>query len=287
VTTAATPAGPAAPPDFELWSMDPGVGSLEYVLDIGQDARLSYAPDGGHFVVLRYGAENGPEGTLTLYNASGMGRRELLTFPGGANRRGYESQLSWLPDGSGLWAAIPDPGADSGQPSKGATLYRVMLDGGAEATIHIEAADVSWSPNGSWLAYTRTLSASDLPAGSGESQRELYVANADGSDAVLYAALGNGAFGSWSPDSEHFLYSDGEQALAGAPGQPPLLLGNAAAVVAPRWIAPGQIVYLSGQGNGWMLVSRTLDGESASLELLPPDASYDVVNPLPAVEGVP
>lgn len=287
VTTVATPVGPAALPKFELWSMDPGSGSLEYVLDVGQDTHVSYAPDGSRFVVLGYGAENGPEGTLTLYNADGTGRKALLSFPGGANRRGYESQLSWLPDSRGLWAAIPDPGADPDQPSGGATLYRVMLDGGAEAASHIytvyfpvEAADVSWSPNGSWLAYTRALSASEPQAqGSAESQRELYVANANGSDAVLYAALGNGSFGFWSPDSEHFLYSDGEQAFAGAPGQPPLLLGNAVAVVAPRWIAPGQVVYLSGQGNGWMLVSRTLDGESASLELLPPDASYDVVNP--------
>ncbi len=107
--------------------------------------------------------------------------------------------------------------------------------------------------------------------------RELYLADADGSNPQLYATLRFGMFINWAPDSAHFLYRSDGQVYLGAPGQSPQKLGNAVSVFDPRWVTPAQIVHLHDQGTGWMLVSRTLDGKAFSLAALPRDITYDVV----------
>jgi hypothetical protein len=106
--------------------------------------------------------------------------------------------------------------------------------------------------------------------------RELYLANADGSEPSLYATPRYWAFLGWSPDGKHFLYQDNQQVYLGTPGQPPQALGNFLSLFDPRWIGPEQFLHFLDQDANWVLVSRWLDGRAASLATLPRDVSYDV-----------
>ena len=269
VTTIALPAASNVLPKFELWNLDAGSGALVHVLDLVSADLPIYAPDGARFALLQYGTERNPEGSLSLFNADGTGGQVALKFAAGPNTPRYDSQLSWLPDSSGFWIALPDALTGQAQPA-GVTLYRVPVTGKARTVRHIAAADTHWAPNGSRLVYTRAAD------GSPES-RELYLADADGGNPQLYATLRFGMFINWAPDTAHFLYQGDGQVCLGAAGEAPVKLGNAVSVFDPRWITPAQLLHLHDQDTGWMLVSRTLDGKAFSLAALPRDITYDVV----------
>jgi hypothetical protein len=266
----------AAEPDqlsrIELWNLDVESGALQYVMKLGTLDRFVYAPDGTQFALLHCGTESNQEGRLSLFNRDGSGGRVALRFPVGANRPGCDPQWRWLPDGSALWAAILDADVAGAGQINGVTLYRVPVQGEAEQIARIEAFHTAWSPNGSRLAYTR--------AGDGTMvSRELFLANADGSNAQLYVVWSEGEFINWSPDGAYFLYRDGDYVYLGAAGQAPRKLGPVVSVSDPRWITAKQILHLHDQGTGWLLVARTVDSAASSLKLLPRDITYDVTQP--------
>jgi len=262
VITTAIPDEADLPPEYELWTVDVESGNLAYLIRMGQADRPFYAPGGERFALLR---NEGPERGLWLFNADGSGARVALDLPSGVNGPTYEWQVQWLPDGRALWAAIPEP-ADSAS----IDLYRVPVSGQSELVKTIEAPEVYWSPDGSRLAYTTPISDS-------LETRDLYLAGADGSAPSLYASPRYWAFLGWSPDGRHFLYQDNQQVYLGAPGQPPRGLGNFLSIFDPRWIGADQFLHLLDQNASWVLVSRWLDGRTASLATLARDASYDVM----------
>ena len=164
VTTVAIPGSPDLPPKLELWHLDVESGALQRVTDMGRAYRPFYSPDGTQIALLQYGTESDPTGDLTLANADGTDRRVVLRFPAGPTTPNSDSQIAWLPDGSGLWAYVPDPSTSSetngtpatGGPLNGATLYRVPVAGGeVQSAGRVDGSQVFWSPDGSRLAYTR------------------------------------------------------------------------------------------------------------------------------------
>ena len=192
--------------------MDVESGALQRVTDMGRAYRPFYSPDGTQFALLQYGTESDPTGDLTLVNADGTDRRVVLRFPAGPTTASSDSQIAWLPDGSGLWAYVPDPSTSSetdgtpaaGGPLNGATLYRVPATGGdVQSAGRVDGVQVFWSPDGSRLAYTRAGIDGAL---------DLFLANADGANPQLYASLGNGGFVNWAPDGAHFIYTDDSRA---------------------------------------------------------------------------
>jgi anti-sigma factor RsiW len=259
VVTIATPGEANLPPEYELWNVDVESGEMEYVTRMAQADRPFYAPGGKRFALLNTGE---PGGGLSLFNADGSGARSAPGVPQSASGPVYNWQVSWLADGGGLWVAVPEPSA-------GMALYRVPASGQAEMVRHIDASDAYWSPDGSRLAYTKPVSDS-------LDTRELYLANADGSDPSLYATPRYWAFLGWSPDGRHFLYQDNQQVYLGSPSQPPQALGNFLSIFDPRWISAEQFLHFLDQNASWVLVSRRLDGRAASLATLPRDADYDV-----------
>ena len=267
VITLAIPSEEGLPTEYELWNVDVQSGNIAYVTGMGQADRPFYAPEGKRFALLR---NEGPDRGLWLFNADGSGARAALALPQGADGPAYDWQVRWLPDGAALWAAIPGPAAGGAQPQANISLHRVPISGGAEPIRTIEALDAYWSPEGSRLAYTRPISDS-------LETRELYLANADGSEPSLYATPRYWAFLGWAPDGEHFLYQDNQQVYLGTPGQPPQGLGNFLSIFDPHWIGADQFLHFLDQNASWVLVSRWLDGRAASLATLPRDAGYDVV----------
>ena len=164
VTTVASPGSPDLLPKLELWHLDVESGALQRVTDMGRAYRPFYSPDGTQIALLQYGTESDPSGDLTLVNADGTDRRVVVRFPAGPTTASSDSQIAWLPDGSGLWAYVPDPSTSSdtngtptaGGPLNGATLYRVPAAGGeVQSAGRVDGSQVFWSPDGSRLAYTR------------------------------------------------------------------------------------------------------------------------------------
>ncbi len=263
------PTGGDLLPRFELWTVDVPSGAARLTVKLDSAGWPYFSPDGKRLAVLQTGAARTAEGSLSLYNADGSGGRVALKFARGAAPRVFATQVYWLPDGKSLWAAIPDAAADQ---LNGISLYRMTADGQATSAGHVDAFDAAWSPDGTRLAYTRAL-------GGTPETRELWIANADGSNAQRYAALRDGTFINWSPDSAHFLYADAGQVYLGGINQMPRRIGNAVSVLDPRWIGPSQFVHMHDQNTGWMLVARTVDDQAASLLLLPREATYDVTQP--------
>jgi len=285
VTTVAVPGSPDLLPKLEPWHLDVESGALQRVTDMGRAYRPFYSPDGTQIALLQYGTESDPTGDLTLINADGTDRRVVLRFPAGPTSASSDSQIAWLPDGSGLWAYVPDPSTSSdteGTPAasgtlNGATLYRVPAAGGeVQSAGRVDGSQVFWSPDGSRLAYTRAGKDGAL---------ELFLANADGANPQLYASLGNGGFINWAPDGAHFIYTDGigpddnGQTYIGAPERTPQLLGKSISLFDPRWISSRQLLALHDTGTNWLLVTRTLDGDAVGLQPLSHEATYDSTKP--------
>ena len=251
-----------AVPKNELWSADPAGNAPHYVTDLGAYGSFAYSPNGRTIAVLDRGDPTQMSGgKLTLVNADGSNPRTALKVPALKYNYMTETQLSWLPDSSALWAAIPNANAgDMDHPVL--DLYRISLNGQAQRAGQIQAMETVWSPNGQSLAYTGA--AANNPSG-----RQLFVANADGSHARVYDNALAGTVTSWSPDSQHFLYTNNEQYYLGTPGAPdqkPRSLGH---LTQPDWVAADQVLALLNEVDSWALVSHTVDGQAATLAQLP------------------
>ncbi len=254
----------------ELWMLDVETGAVRFVADMGRAFWPYYAPDGKQFALLEYGTEADPSGRLTLFDADGSDPRVALTFPASPAKLSYETQLAWLADGSALWLAIPtaDP-LLPGSPN-GTTVYLVLASGQAQEVAYLEAREVAWSPDGTQLAYLRMT---DDEADTGE----LRLAEADGSNDQLYAAVQGAAFLGWSPGGTYFLYQDSGQVYLGAMGRMPLSLAAADSLFDLRWVSETQFVGLYDTGEGWLLTLYGSDGTAYGLLPLPRDAMLDVL----------
>ena len=280
VTTVAVPGSPDLLPKLELWHLDVESGALQRVTDMGRAYRPFYSPDGTQIALLQYGTESDPTGDLTLVNADGTDRRVVLRFPAGPTTSSSDSQIAWLPDGSGLWAYVPDPSTSSdtdgtpaaGGPLNGATLYRVPATGGeVQSAGRVDGSQVFWSPDGSRLAYTRRVKMARwicswrTRTGPTHSftRRSGTAASSTGRPTVRTSSTPT---------------TDG-QTYVGAPERTPQLLGKSISLFDPRWISSRQLLALHDTGTNWLLVTRTLDGDAVGLQPLPHEATYDTTKP--------
>ena len=265
VTTLLTPVAQDAAPQLEMWTVDTASGTRKLLASGDARQRPSIAPNGAQIAFFRREPEKAGEGGLWLIGADGGGERAALRFPARPDARSFDGQIAWLPDSSGLWAAIPDA-----QQPNALALYRVPLNGEAQPAGRVEGSEAFWSPNGARLAYTRLT-------GDATGPREIYLAAADGTNPQLFATIPNGRFIGWSPDSARFIYEDGGQLFVGAPGGKPQRL--AAGASEPRWLGPSQIVYQAGQGDTRQLIIQAVDGKAVPLQTLPAGATVDSIRP--------
>lgn len=273
VTLMAVPspaAGEVLPPRTELWTLDIETGALRYVVDMGRAYRPYYAPDGKRFALLEYGTEADPQGRLTLFDTDGGHPRVALIFPASPAKLSYETQLAWLPDSSALWLAIPAADPPTAGALNSTKLYLVLAGGQAQKIGSLDAYQVAWAPKGVQLAYLRIT---DDETGEGE----LYLADADGANSQLYAAVQNAALLGWSPDGTYFLYQDNYQIYLGAAGRTPIRLGTAAGFFSPHWVSDAQFVSLRQVDGGWLLTLQGVDGSAYGLMPLPTEVMLDAV----------
>ena len=256
-------------PKVELWQVNLDTGALQFMSELGRAWRPYYSPDGKAYLVLQYGTEEEPEGSLSLVDSTSDKSKTLLTFPGSVGKNSYDNQVAWAADSRMAWVAIPTADYGTPMPPNGTKLYQVSISGDIKETGEIDAAQVNWSPTTAVMTYTRYVD--DTLA-----KNELYVANADGSQPQLYASMNQGEFISWSPKGDRFIYQDNFQVFAGAPGQAPRRLANATSMSTPRWVSDTQIMASHDTGDGWVLTLRDIAGNAAALLPLPREAMWDV-----------
>lgn len=255
-------------PKVELWRVNVETGDLKLSSELGRAWRPYFSPDGKEYLVLQYGTEEKPEGSLSLVDAKNGKGKSLMTFPASPGKNGYDSQVAWTPDSKTAWVAIPTADYGTPTPPNGTKLYHVTANGEVNAAGEVDAAQVYWSPTGAEMAYTRYTDEN-------LAKNELYLADANGSQAQLYTPMSLGEFISWSPDGSRFIYQDNFQVFQGARGQAPSRLANATSMVNPRWVSGTQILASHDTGDGWVLTLRDVSGEAAALLPLPREAMWD------------
>jgi WD40 repeat protein len=169
---------------------------------IGQGAS---SPDGRKVLFFRPHAkgETGDAEPLDLFvvNADGGGLRRLT--PSGTTTAQFMSGsvASWSPNGSQV-AIVAAHGRF--WDTKSRSVYIVAADGSGERRIgpNGNITDVSWSPDGRWIAFTMGHTT------------DLYLMHPDGSELVALTSnaadpsvAGGGDFGpKWSPDGKELLF---------------------------------------------------------------------------------
>jgi hypothetical protein len=157
----------------------------------------------------------------------------------------YYAHPVWAPDSGAIGAAIPS--SDPLAPATSGSAWRLPVDGAAslQGTISgqfllLSGSDKLLAPDLARVAYMKPTSTPNV--------RNLYWSFADGSGETLIGA--DAAWGGWSPDGQHFVFSLGD-ALN-------LQLGDARKLSAARgrhrsgWFAQKFLVF-SGSMGGWTL----------------------------------
>jgi Tol biopolymer transport system component len=255
----------------DLWLIDTETGLLDPFLPDGQGGTFAFSPDGSRLLVSTSTA-------VAMLDADGGNRRTLLTFEPVAtySEYAYHPMPVWAPDGSYALVAVSSP--DPLEPQAGANLWRLPLNGDATLLgtvagnfLHNSQYDALWSPDRTRLAYTVAV------AGDDPNTRDLVIADADGSNPVVYARgkprlLGWDSAGEldvqiWTPDSQRFVYWQ-DQDLSGALllGQPDQLAtallpsGGTGPILSLRWADASTFAFVAGEQGAYVLGIGQVEG---------------------------
>jgi dipeptidyl aminopeptidase/acylaminoacyl peptidase len=263
----------------DLWRVDPRGGTPERLLADGDGGLIVASPDGAMLALASAGAYDTAPGTIALYVPATGERRRMLDFPAvatGSERR-WHPDLRWLPDGSGLLAALPP--ADlvyGGGDDPATTLWSIPVDGDAQPTGRVEADFFGlpvFSADGAYVAYFARRTAPD------QSTFQLMIAARDGSSPAAYAEGGLDALtlAAWLPEGDRFVYGSGAPGewWLGQPGaEPSRFPATDTSVAGIVWADPDTYVFSARGEDGFTLSFGLLDvpvrpHEIATLETYP------------------
>jgi Tol biopolymer transport system component len=223
----------------------------------GYEGQPTFSPDGNQFAfVWDGGVENGPT-QLYVRTITGGAPLRLTNTPGTSVR-----QPAWSPDGQ----TIAFVRSKVGSVATGDLVLISPLGGTEKKIDEGEIGRIDWSPDGKWLYYAARGARDALgvvvnPSTGG--QRRLLVEPAEGALGDLAPCV--------SPDGKRLVFVrefadfnedlfvvdlvDGERA-----GTPRRLTYDHRSTYSPVWTADGnEVVYISGEGLGWLRVYRVRD----------------------------
>jgi hypothetical protein len=262
--------GPGFFPTNDLHLVD--VDSRVYTpwLEAGMGGNFFYSPDGAQIALVT------PE-SLSLINADGSNRRDLLTFPFiyTYSEWQYYPEPVWAADSSALRVAIP-PQDPMGNPEAFTFIWHIPADG----SLPYMAAEVVTAP--AFLESPRI--SSDLekllylfPAGETYENLELHWTDLNTLGEITYTS-GNLRISGWTPDSSRFVYAsvDGTHPQLGEIGLAPFALTDQPAARNITWIDDTRFLFLSGFMGARELRVGTPGGPSDLIATLPDDfVGYD------------
>ncbi|HEX9090107.1 MAG TPA: hypothetical protein VF831_01385, partial [Anaerolineales bacterium] len=211
-------------------------------------------------------------------------RPDVLTFPRVTtySQYAYCPHPVWASDSRSLRVAIP-PKETLAHPMQPTVLWSIPVDGSPAVLLsNIQAMPFAWpynafSPDLAHVLYV-------MPVGDPVvNQRELHLANPDGTNDTIYSRGKSFEFNIWSPDSQHFTYQvNGEDNqglhLGGLADQPVLLAYDQHSIDNIQWLDGLHFAYLQREGSQWILRIRDLAGDNiVTIDTLPDEHPvYDI-----------
>jgi Tol biopolymer transport system component len=195
------------------------------------------------------------EGHITVMDADGSNRRDILTYPNRLGSGATIDSLIWSPDGKKLAFTSGKP------PDYIHDIFMMDSDGSnlvnLTKTPGLEEMNPDFSPNGSQICFLRS---SDGP----EPATGIYVMNADGSDPTLLSEDSGADELDWSPDGTEIVFhsifesvdgsqEDGDEEIyvinPDGSGRT-ALTSNSAADVEPDWSPDGKKITFASDRDG-------------------------------------
>jgi hypothetical protein len=241
----------------DLLKVDTDSGAFEILLAGGDGGRVDISPDGNQMAIIKPDRIGFYDPLTGAHHPNVLPYTPVLTH----SEFAYYAQPIWSADSSQLAVAIPFE--EPFEPGAGAEMWTLSAPGapvthGTSLGNHYmeqQFGTILVSPDHSKIAFTRDSGPIN--------NRDLYIANFDGSGEVLYAS-GNINWQGWAPDSEHFVYSRDEpmNLRLGRLGSGPIALANG---INLSWINATDYYYLSGSFGSWTLMRGHLGGAAAPI----------------------
>jgi Tol biopolymer transport system component len=239
----------------QAYQVDADSGQKSVLFPPGEGGALSYSPDGTQLAIITTKG-------LSLMDLDSGQRREVDVpyFAVGFGEFYFYPPVVWTPDSSRLLLALPE--SEEYSQDGPITIWSAPADGTQPSPLvnfSGFAPSFQFSPDLARVAYWSAPPQSN--------DRELHLANVDGSEDVLYVTAVIPEFHAWAPDSRHFVYSYGEgEAVQTALGDlcaDPVELADFRAV--PLWVDDGRFLLAREQEGGLELHLANFAGETTLL----------------------
>jgi hypothetical protein len=269
--------GPGYAPGEDLRLVNADTLEKSTIFDFEQGGHFYISPDGNQVALSNIDH-------ISLANIDGSNLRpNVLTFPlvGTYSEYNYRPRPYWAADSNSLRVAIP-PEDTLTQPTPPTGLWHIPTDGspatrlGSIPAIPFAWPDTAFSPNLDRVGYAKSVGE---PA---QNQRELHIANADGSGDFVFATGESIEFLQWTPDGTRFVYAINGGTERGAylgqvAGGTTLLASIPSSVQQMAWVDNSRFLYLHYNVNVWELRISDVDGtHHAFIDTIPDTfGSYD------------
>jgi hypothetical protein len=269
--------GPGYAPGKDLRLVNTDTLEKDVIFDFNEGGLFYFSPDGSQMAL-----SNPDHISLAAADGSNL-RSNVLTFPlvGTYSEYQYHPRPHWSSDSSFLRVAIP-PEDTLAQPTPPTTLWHIPADGspatqlGSIPAIPFAWPDTAFSPTLDKVGYAKSVGEPT------ENQRELHIANADGTEDIVFATGAGVEFWNWTPDGTRFMYAIHAGAEQGAylglvSGGTTLIASLPTTLNQIRWVDSSRFLYFQANGNVWELRISDVDGQGHAFIDTTPESygSYD------------
>jgi hypothetical protein len=249
------------------------------LFDTGEGGLFYYSPDGNQIALSN-------PGSISLVDADGSNlRADVLTFPHVITYSEYEyhPHLIWAADSNSLRVAIP-PHDPLAEPLQATGLWFIPTDGSPGTLLGEIQAIPYASPNAAFAPDLDHVIFATPTGNRTSNQRELRIADGDGTNEITYDQGESLEFISWSPDSWHFIYQihqgDKKGVYMGSLNtQPKLIVFDPNVVQNIKWLGSSRLVFPFQDGNQWLLlIQNPSDGVLTRIDEIPDNnPDFDVL----------
>ena len=251
----------------DLWLVDLDTDTLTEFLPSGDGGTFAYSPDETLLVVSSVY-------TVTMLNADGTNRRNLVTFGyiNTASEYSFRPWPVWAPDSS--YALVAIPSTEPFAPGATAELWQLPALGSA-ASLATLAGQFLFSARDGQLWSPDTLHIAYAAPSSTPGDEDLIVADGGGGSPTVYATSPNLDLVTWVPDSSHFVFwqnnNPGEDYVGQVGVAPQRLIPLAVADRIHRLVWADDVTFagITGSVNSWTVQLGEIGGPVVAIDTCP------------------